>query len=180
MKSAQLDDASDRIPSIHAFATAAASVTEVTMNCSSLLSAALADSLLSRLPAVREISLSGRFLPAVFPHTVGKMAIGRDPEGEEADWDHCEPDAVLLHADRLPQLHSLVFDFDLSNCVSLTCPLKLRSLKSVSLSLSLYSGTFLGLSWLHQQRVQDLHVKIWIWTPDPAQLSALLLQLTAG
>ena len=64
-----------KIPGIHTFATAAAGVTVVTMYCSSLLSAARADSLLSRLPAVRELRRTGRFLPAVFPHTLGKYLL---------------------------------------------------------------------------------------------------------
>ena len=165
---------------------AATNLCSMKLDCGySLLNAAWADLLLSRMGPVSALSVEGLFLPSLLPETltelsvlVGRYCATKDdyPEG----YEDVQADALLLRLGRLVNLQRLTIHFSQEVAVGLTCPMPLHRLDRLLLRFTFPSqGGLLGLQWVHCQPVQVLDVNVDL-TGSTVIEHALLVQHLAG
>ena len=140
------------VPGARQLAAAAPSVTYVAVHCRSMLQAAQADCLLTRLSSVKHLLLHGDFYPSMLPLPVRELEVrpcyGHDRYAPVA-WSEDQADSILYKAERLPLLRVLRLYFpDLGPKPApcrVTCPMHFGSLEQLHVEFSL-AGHTLDLS----------------------------------
>ena len=173
------------MPGARQLVVAAPNMTYVAVHCRSMLQAAQAGCLLTRLSSVQYLLLHGEFYPSMLPLSVGELEV-RPCYGHEryapVAWFGDQADGIVYKAERLPLLRVLRLYFpDLgpkpATC-SLTCPMHFGSLEQLHLELSL-AGHTLDLSWVRlQTHLKGLHLQIRIYTKDPVHHQHCVQQLS--
>ena len=166
------------------FASAAGRVHTVIMKCDSVTAAAQANNVLLRLAQVACLSISGSYLPTLYPLTLKRLSVTPAYTNKRASfWElaAAHPDVVILSWHRLPGVQRLDYTFVHGCAVRLTCPIQLGNLESLHLQFSLLDckRMHINLSWLHQQPLHALTARVCIH-PHTEALRILLLQQLAG
>ena len=156
-----IDESCFATPGAHVFVAAAARLTHVKIQCSSLLAAAQIEDLLSGSRSVTSLCIMGMCKPGLLPPSVQTLDVAFENLDDEAIWDPEEPSAFLFRVSRLPLLQTLKLEFDQGlHDIALACSVKFKNLQELHISLQVRDALLLDLSWVLLQSCDQLHLTI--------------------
>ena len=156
-------------PGLFGFIAAASEVSEVKMDLGGdIMTAALADHLLSKLTWINELSVWGFWLPSIYPLSLRMLSflVGHPMPQDVEDTDYMEQQAnmVLYRRERLPHLQSLCLKLDSHVAVRLTCSVKLHHLERLFVRFWVKElNSDLELAWLKRQAKAAHSLDLFLW-----------------
>ena len=177
----QLGHGSFAIKGIVKYAAAATKVSMLMLTCFNALEAAQADEVLSQLPSIQTLTLSGFHFPSILPATIKFLTVCGFRDHDGCSLDAAAADAVIWRARNLPHLQSLYLGFPDTKAVKLTCSEQLSALTQLELAMYVSRRTPNGLclDWVRQQPLQHLRLNVNISEAPQGKRAALLQQLAA-
>ena len=156
------------------------------LSCSSPLTAAQCDYLLSKCGCVEALILHGPYLPSILPLTVKTLRVRFSMLAGAVDPVDAigQADAFLYRAERLPALEQLRLDLSCISVIRLICPVQLHKLKALFIKLRLEADLrlpgegLLDLAWAMLQPCCSLEVHVELRTRNLGMHAALVQQLS--